>query len=585
MDFEHSVERDAYLEAQGKSILNACPGSGKTTTIAYKLTLLTKDWEAKHGKFVGIACLSFTNVAKDEINDKYTGFSGRTLPFPHVVSTIDSFVNRYITLPFYYLFREDFPVRPQILEDLNFMNGWRFSHAITVIKDGKTSKKLLKYSYPPSDIDTNLDGTYSCRAKRPALTGEASCIFNAYCDNVKSIQYSNGWLKNSDSTFVALCLLRKHPRLAAILVHRFPYLIIDEAQDTSEIQYAILDELIKGGLRDVELVGDPYQSLYEWREARPDLFWKRQNSGDWRSLRLNNCRRSTQRIVDCYSIMRKSSDSPIISTLKVERQEPVTVLFYKDPNRLLETYKEKSKGYSNRAVLVRGGTHLQMFEAKPSHESMWNMEPCLPHHLILGSFELEDGQVRDAVRRIWKCLPELIEPGCNANRKRELLDNIRDDPEWNGQIVKLLSTLPRFDLSVAEWTEKAKAATCSCLMIRKDIDFALKQGNMRPKHKTPIKEVYRKSANSDLVKTIHQAKGKTYDSVMLVLAASTAGQNICVSNIEQPVDLPDEKKRMIYVAMSRPSYQLFLAISNEYLCTQESIKSILGPNVAIEEVL
>jgi hypothetical protein len=262
----------------------------------------------------------------------------------------------------------------------------------------------------------------------------------------------------------------------------------------------------------------------------------------------------------------------------------VTALFYNDPTALLEKYKDMSKNYTERTVLVRGGTHLDVFGAKPKHESVWKMQPCLPHHLILGSFELESGQVRDAVGRVRLCLPMLIEPGCSVNRRRELLDNIKTDPVWNAQIVRLLSTLPCFDLSVAEWTEKVQTATYSCLMIGTKADFSLKQGSLRPKHKLPVRDLYRKSPNSDLVRTIHQAKGKTFDSVMLVLAESNAGQNICLANIETPINPPDEKKRMIYVAMSRPRYQLVLAMSKKSECTQRSIRIALGPGVAIEEV-
>ena len=35
-------QRESYINARGKVVLNACPGSGKTTTIAYKLHTLIK---------------------------------------------------------------------------------------------------------------------------------------------------------------------------------------------------------------------------------------------------------------------------------------------------------------------------------------------------------------------------------------------------------------------------------------------------------------------------------------------------------------------------------------------------------------
>lgn len=68
MYFEND-ERLAYLRARGKVILNACPGSGKTTTIAKKILELENSKEI--GSHSGVACLSFTNSAKDEINEAY----------------------------------------------------------------------------------------------------------------------------------------------------------------------------------------------------------------------------------------------------------------------------------------------------------------------------------------------------------------------------------------------------------------------------------------------------------------------------------------------------------------------------------
>jgi len=585
MNFEHNPERDAYLEARGKVVLNACPGSGKTITVAYKLTELTKSWQQAYSKFIGIACLSFTNVAKDQINDKYTNFSGAPISFPHIVSTIDSFINQYITLPFYYLFMESFTTRPTILDDAHFMDEWYFPHSISKPDtNGRKGKLLLKYRYPPSSINTNLDGTFSSNSRRPNLTGSELAVFCAYCEKIKCIQYSKGLLKTTDSTVVALQLIEKYPRIASMLANRFPYVIIDEAQDTSEIQYAIIDRLIQNGLQNIELVGDPYQSIFEWREACPDLFWKRCHSADWQSLELNDCRRSVQDIVDCYSILRQADDAPLRSTQMQKEQKPVRVLLYDNPTALLDKYRELSNQYDDRCVLVRGQTHLELFEAKTSYESMWKIKSGFPHHLILASFQLKHGHVRDAVNRIRRCLPTIIDPDLKIECQRERLDAIKSDPTWNARIMRLLCMLPSLDTTVVEWTAQMQSATQSCLMLEKEPDFELKQGPMRPKHKLPIRELYSDAPNSNFVTTIHQAKGKTFDSVLLVLAEKNQGQNICLSNIERPNGIPDEKKRLIYVAMSRPRYQLVIAVPKGTHCTHESTNRMLICKIAIDDI-
>src|SRR5687768_11633567 len=95
-----SDEQRKYVKASGKLVLNAGPGSGKTTTVAHKLHFLVDTWTSRFSSSAGVACLSFTNVAKNEIANKYRDINGFSLPPPHIISTIDSFVNTYITLPF-----------------------------------------------------------------------------------------------------------------------------------------------------------------------------------------------------------------------------------------------------------------------------------------------------------------------------------------------------------------------------------------------------------------------------------------------------------------------------------------------------
>ena len=101
MEYELTPQLQTYLDARGKIVLKASPGSGKTTSIARKMMVLQDECSSTYGRFSGIACLSFTNTAKNEINEKYNELSGGSIEYPHLVSTIDSFINRYITLRFY----------------------------------------------------------------------------------------------------------------------------------------------------------------------------------------------------------------------------------------------------------------------------------------------------------------------------------------------------------------------------------------------------------------------------------------------------------------------------------------------------
>ena len=103
MEYDLTPQRQAYLDARGHTILTACPGSGKTTSIVKKLRVVSQYCAERYGKHTGFACLSFTNKACAELKQKYRKMHDERLTFPNEVLTIDSFIMQYVVLPFWYL--------------------------------------------------------------------------------------------------------------------------------------------------------------------------------------------------------------------------------------------------------------------------------------------------------------------------------------------------------------------------------------------------------------------------------------------------------------------------------------------------
>lgn len=69
--------------------LRACPGSGKTEVVAAMVSKVVKEWTRFPS---GIAVLTFSNSATDELKTRLRTYLGEPLAFPHAVSTFDSFV-------------------------------------------------------------------------------------------------------------------------------------------------------------------------------------------------------------------------------------------------------------------------------------------------------------------------------------------------------------------------------------------------------------------------------------------------------------------------------------------------------------
>src|SRR5690606_23891120 len=113
----------------------------------------------------------------------------------------------------------------------------------------------------------------------------------------------------------------------------FPHIIVDEAQDNSLMQHQIFEELNNQGLANIEFIGDPYQSLYEFRDANPQLFLDKYKNEDYLGLDLSNNRRSPQRIIDCFSLLRPEAERTIKSACETDLKEPLLVYRYKADNR------------------------------------------------------------------------------------------------------------------------------------------------------------------------------------------------------------------------------------------------------------
>jgi DNA helicase-2/ATP-dependent DNA helicase PcrA len=592
MEFEFTQQRQLYLEARGKIVLNACPGSGKTTAVAKKLILLQDEYKNKFGRYSGVACLSFTNTAKDEISEKYTKLSGNYLEFPHKVSTIDSFINQYITLPYYYLLVKN-GKRPKILDDPDLLNeAWKGRFRFKA-----KNNKLLCFAYPPASIRRESDGTFSSNGFSPSEDKVAPIVFNNYCKEFKEWQLKAGLITTSDSAFIAYELLCKHPKIGNWLALRFPHIIVDEAQDNSVVQHAIFDKLAELNLSNLELIGDPYQSLYEWRDADPNLFnTKYADAKNWQGLNLTDNRRSPQRIIDCFSLLRKQSDPILNTACPTDMELPIIAYRYSKTNSALivqhfDQYCLERKLEDNQ-IVVRGKALKNQMLGKPVDQEPWKSD--LPYRLIDARHKYEANEIKSAIKAMRSIAVSLIANGVNIVQIKELELELKIDNQFNALLLNLLHDLPSFDLTISDWTSETQTFLKNRLKLNNDIGFDIKARNSKRFDKTILNETLKdhfKRSFSDSripITTVHQVKGKSLDSILVFFNENKHKDNITFSDIESSGQgFPSEKQRIIYVALSRPQHLLAMAfpetISEDELKVKFGEKIRIVPNEEIEK--
>lgn len=571
--FEINDEIEKYLCARGKVVLNACPGSGKTTSIAYKLQELTKE-TTKTNKFSGVACLSFTNIAKDEINEKYRSFSGINIKYPHLVSTIDSFINQYILLPNFHLLNPNI-IRPVILDSSNVLDDWT-----DFLLKYRVGNRPLKFMYSPSSIQKTISGDFSSNGKFPNLSGKDLTVFNSYCNALKNWQFKNGILTNEDASYFALDILNQYPIIGTSLIKRFCYVVLDEAQDTSEIHFAIFDRLIELGLKNIEIIGDPCQSLYEWREARPDLFIKRTNdTKNWDNYEYSFCRRSEQNIIDVYSKLRNSG-KPIKSSINGTTNK-IQILKYElgKEEKAVERFIELTSTSSNKQVVVRGRTMLNKLLGYSDNKNYWKAN--IPTLLISAKQHLVKNEISKAVNTVRKIFVLILYPDQNIKEQRSIENELKADFKTNSEIINFIRNLPSFELSLKSWTIETEVYIKKFFELDDDFSLELKQRQGEEIYSSSINKLHNinEDESSFPISTIHQVKGKTFDSLMLILSKNSTGQSISLNDYSRPTDFPNDSKRMIYVALSRPRNLLVIAVPDE--TENEKLIELFGDEIEI----
>jgi ATP-dependent exoDNAse (exonuclease V) beta subunit len=110
----------------------------------------------------------------------------------------------------------------------------------------------------------------------------------------------------AQQALIALGTAEEPTETALYLDHAIHHLLVDEFQDTSITQFALLTQLVQGWQQDdgktLFIVGDPMQSIYRFRQAEVGLFYRAQTQGigpiELKSLALQCNFRSTPTIVD-----------------------------------------------------------------------------------------------------------------------------------------------------------------------------------------------------------------------------------------------------------------------------------------------
>lgn len=593
IDYDITPQRQAYLDARGYTILTACPGSGKTTSIIKKLLTVSRYCGEHYGMHTGFACLSFTNKACAELKQKYMELHDERLVFPNEVLTIDSFIMQYVILPFWYLC-DACKKKPIVVNEASILDRIYYNNVLI-------NNKWQQYPIMVLRTFASL-----MHRKNPSLISKDNAGFKwnhktitdaneiAYCKVAFTYRLEKGFITSSDALWIACDILDHHQDVAKALVTRFPYIIVDEAQDNSELHFEFFKLLKRAGLQNIEFVGDICQSIYGFNNARPELLQSMMAEGVWNVLPLSECRRSNQRIINLYSKLKSSDVSTITSHDVEDKGIPIVVYKYDDGNvrDVIRDFNRicKDNELLTKIVLARGVDKCKTLAGVKDVEfKYWKSES--PYLLIDAVLALESNDMDYAFRKMRLVLSNLLTDNSH-DAKRQFIHEIEHDIDWNAKIFGFLKKVPTLSLSFKEWSNQ----TCSLLQTYwglenrpEFIPYQKKVGyTMKAMADVPVEQYHQSNDNRSeyhkSIDTIHAVKGATFDAVLLFLSADSRGQSISLKDFpSRPVSLMTESQRMIYVACSRA--RQFLALAVPRSVTDEKIRSALtGVDIDIRNI-
>lgn len=348
-------------------LVEACPGAGKTRAIVARFK------QRAESSVKGLALLSFTNAAIDEASRRCSG-EPSIVRSPQFVGTFDAFIHRYIVTPCFAAGHGKAPTYFPAWDDLSNDVSW-------IRVSAGTGVKLSRFTHTAAGDITLIPGSLPNleRAYFNSLSpGQQSQLIENASTRIQRL--TDAGVYDSDAArHAALEMLNgsKGATILARLAARFDEVIVDEFQDCSTVEHALLGMLVDAGIR-VVVVADPDQSIYSFRQAEPSTYASyRASVAPAAIVVLDENYRSSPVICTLVASLAESPTADVISCSDLGADVPeVVYLLVGQPASVREAFTKLCEasgiGSDDRIILGRSATGARRWaagtEAEPTGE-------------------------------------------------------------------------------------------------------------------------------------------------------------------------------------------------------------------------
>lgn len=530
--------------------VSAGPGAGKTFWLVnhIKNVLHNSDKLFRTRK---IACITYTNIAVETIL-KRLGTSSEQVE----VSTIHSFLYKNVIKPYVSFVAEEFGLNVAemdghdnvVLSSYSFLNDWKARTNQQRIRDDKTVIKAftnLKWKFENNELKAKTD--------YPFKVGNYAIKNDSYLE-YKKMMWEKGLLHHDDVLFFSLQIINKFPFVVNILNAKFPYIFIDEFQDSNPIQVEIFKKLGLGESK-IGIIGDIAQSIYEFQGADYRQF-QAFSFQDMREYILNENRRSSNEIINALNSVRQDISQVKVRNISTEKP----IIFIGDMTLALRAAKIKCNDESiytlsrnnitsnaMKAEINGIGLNSRLLENLKETDSNTKRSNLI-YACIKAIAYGREGKFNDAIKELEKLFNYKSDKIRGKRKALKYITLFLDKfEEYENAILldfavfirtNLVSDLPNFKAGAIKtfYDSHTFKQLLLCVSIPEDMSSH---------------------------KTIHKAKGDEFDNVLLVLREEKDINFLIEQNL-----FSNEEHRINYVAISRAKNRLFISVPTLSASTQ-----------------
>ncbi|KAF1304204.1 ATP-dependent helicase [Enterococcus sp. JM9B] len=551
MDIQiEEITSNTFLPIDKHLKISAGPGAGKTTLLANHIQNIIRN-SSKISELRKVGCITYTNIAVETLKKRL----GIATDYAEI-GTIHNFFFKHIVKPYLWILSDEYVFdferisgHDDIVPTYSVVQEW-----ITSTKSGylTNASSLSEISGRLQKILWKLDDKGVPYLGFPNLwQGKIGKYFikKESLFEYKKICWAKGLIHHDDVMFFSLKIIEKNKRIVDIIRAKFPYIMIDEFQDTSLIQSKIIKKIAERETI-VGVIGDECQSIYKFAGAEVDEFIDFNLKGA-KHFKIRGNNRSTTEIINVlnhisrdaklnqFSPKKIRGDKPslIVGSMQsafqhaksIAGEDPLLTLAYRkdDPSKLKHGVDNLNNEDLKLSLLFDDGDRGRKI------------------YFVIQSVEYaKDGRIQDAMKSMSKAY--------RKDKKFEDCDSLKN-------LQSLLSSYPNYEnLSITDFY--------NTYIFGK---FYTKQKISRGKMRDFYSEIVYKDIASivdlddtgSLFRTIHKSKGDEEESVLLIIENSdNFNEDKDLKFILSPSIKENEDHRVYFVALSRAKKKLFINI-------------------------